>query len=298
MGVSDPDALRAEILERWERAAAGWGKHAERMREFGMPVSAWMIDHAGLQPGQRVLELAAGPGDTGFLAAELIRPGGTLISSDATEAMLEVARARAAELGDRERRVQAARARVDRPRDRERRRRPVQVGPDVQPSIPRPRCGRSRRVLRPGGRARAGRVGRAAGQSVGHDPDPGAGRARAHDAARSRRARECSSLAGAGRLQESARGRPGSSTCSSSRSSRRARSTSVEEYVAETHDLSSMFGEMFDRAFGRGARGGGREDRGARASRTSGADGSLSLPAQLAGGGRRRLSVSGAPQTA
>jgi SAM-dependent methyltransferase len=96
---SDPDAVRSEILERWEQAATGWGKHAERMREFGMPVSSWMIEHARLQPGQRVLELAAGPGDTGFLAAELIRPGGTLLSTDAAETMLEVARARAAEMG-------------------------------------------------------------------------------------------------------------------------------------------------------------------------------------------------------
>jgi ubiquinone/menaquinone biosynthesis C-methylase UbiE len=96
---SDSEALHAEIVERWERAAAGWGRHAERMRRFGMPVSAWMIEQAHLQPGQRVLELAAGPGDTGFLAAELIRPGGTLLSTDAAEQMLEVARSRAAALG-------------------------------------------------------------------------------------------------------------------------------------------------------------------------------------------------------
>ncbi|HSC03079.1 MAG TPA: methyltransferase domain-containing protein, partial [Solirubrobacteraceae bacterium] len=95
----DPDSLRSEILDRWEHAAAGWGKHADRMRQFGMPVSSWMIEQAGLQPGQRVLELAAGPGDTGFLAAELIRPGGMLLSTDGTENMLEVARARANELG-------------------------------------------------------------------------------------------------------------------------------------------------------------------------------------------------------
>jgi SAM-dependent methyltransferase len=99
MTASDPDLTRAEIIERWERAAAGWGKHADRMREFGMPVSAWMVEHAHLQPGQRVLELAAGPGDTGFLAAELIQPGGTLISTDAVEPMLEVARARATRMG-------------------------------------------------------------------------------------------------------------------------------------------------------------------------------------------------------
>lgn len=95
----DPDALRAEIVERWERAAPGWGKHAERMRDFGMPVSAWMIEQVGPQPGQRVLELAAGPGDTGFLAAELVQPGGSLVCSDAAETMLEVARTRAAEMG-------------------------------------------------------------------------------------------------------------------------------------------------------------------------------------------------------
>jgi SAM-dependent methyltransferase len=58
-----------------------------------------MIEHAALQPGLSVLELAAGPGDTGFLAAELVVPGGTLISSDGAEAMIDVARSRAAELG-------------------------------------------------------------------------------------------------------------------------------------------------------------------------------------------------------
>ncbi len=97
--VPDPEDQRAEMLERWEDAAAGWRKRADEVRANGMPVSTWMIDHLGLQPGQRVLELAAGPGDTGFLAAELIQPGGTLICSDGTEAMLAVARERAERLG-------------------------------------------------------------------------------------------------------------------------------------------------------------------------------------------------------
>jgi SAM-dependent methyltransferase len=79
----------------WDAAAAGWGRQADALRDFAMPVSVWMIDAAALHPGARVLELAAGPGDTGFLAAELIRPGGTLICSDGSAAMLEVARSRA-----------------------------------------------------------------------------------------------------------------------------------------------------------------------------------------------------------
>lgn len=94
------DEQRARMADTWERAAEGWGRQADRVRDRGMPVSNWMIEHLALQPGQRVLELAAGPGDTGFLAAELIRPGGgVLVCTDASEAMLELARGRAAEQG-------------------------------------------------------------------------------------------------------------------------------------------------------------------------------------------------------
>jgi SAM-dependent methyltransferase len=99
MAPIDPDERRAATRDAWEGAAGGWGRNADRVREWGMPVSVAMIDALGLQAGQRVLELAAGPGDTGFLAAELIRPGGILISSDGAEAMIEVARARAQATG-------------------------------------------------------------------------------------------------------------------------------------------------------------------------------------------------------
>jgi ubiquinone/menaquinone biosynthesis C-methylase UbiE len=87
------------MLERWQRAARGWSERADEVRTFGMPVSAWLIDQLRLQPGQRILELAAGPGDTGFMAAELVNPGGTLLSTDVAEPMLEIARERAQKLG-------------------------------------------------------------------------------------------------------------------------------------------------------------------------------------------------------
>jgi SAM-dependent methyltransferase len=96
----DPEEQRAQTREAWECAAGGWGRKADRVRDWGMPVSVAMVDALHLQPGQRVLELAAGPGDTGFLAAELVAPGGgSLLSSDGAEAMLDVARQRAAAAG-------------------------------------------------------------------------------------------------------------------------------------------------------------------------------------------------------
>jgi len=99
MSEPEPDELRAAVRDRWERGAAGWTARNERFQAATMPVSRWLVDAIEPQPGQRVLELAAGLGEVGYLVAELIRPGGTLISSDGAEAMVEAARARAAQLG-------------------------------------------------------------------------------------------------------------------------------------------------------------------------------------------------------
>jgi SAM-dependent methyltransferase len=97
--VAVPDDFREESRKRWGDQAAGWEAQRDLVRTATMPVSAWMIDAIDPQPGQTILELAAGTGDTGLLAAELIEPGGTLISSDFSPEMLAAARRRADELG-------------------------------------------------------------------------------------------------------------------------------------------------------------------------------------------------------
>ena len=99
MSPSDPEAIQAQMRDRWQRGAAGWGRRADAVQEMGLPVSVWMIDQLQLQPGQQVLELACGPGDTGFLAAEQVKPGGIVIETDASEPMLGVAKGRARDLG-------------------------------------------------------------------------------------------------------------------------------------------------------------------------------------------------------
>jgi SAM-dependent methyltransferase len=95
----DANAHRESSLAGWEAAAPGWTRRQETIRALGAPVSAWMLDAVSLRPGQRVLELAAGLGETGMLAAELVAPMGGAIVSDQADAMLDGARARAAELG-------------------------------------------------------------------------------------------------------------------------------------------------------------------------------------------------------
>jgi SAM-dependent methyltransferase len=95
----DPNAHREASLQGWEEAAPGWTRQQEALREFSAPVSHWMIDAIVPQPGGRVLELAAGLGETGMLAAELVAPMGGVVVSDQAEAMLASARERAAQLG-------------------------------------------------------------------------------------------------------------------------------------------------------------------------------------------------------
>ena len=51
------------------------------------------------RPGTTIVDLAAGPGDTGFLAAPLVEPGGRPVTTDVAPEMLDAARRRAAELG-------------------------------------------------------------------------------------------------------------------------------------------------------------------------------------------------------
>jgi SAM-dependent methyltransferase len=96
---NDPEEQRAAARERWETAAPRWEDRVGGFLDGTLPLAHWMVEALAPQPGQTVLELAAGRGDVGFLAAELLQPGGTLISTDGAEAMVEVARQRGEALG-------------------------------------------------------------------------------------------------------------------------------------------------------------------------------------------------------
>jgi SAM-dependent methyltransferase len=95
----DAEAYRADSRERWEAAAPGWARDREAFQRDAVDVSRWMLDAAQLQPGHTVLELAAGPADTGLMAAELVAPGGKAIITDNADAMIEAAKERAEEVG-------------------------------------------------------------------------------------------------------------------------------------------------------------------------------------------------------
>ncbi len=74
-----------------------------------------MLDRVALQPGDRVLELACGPGGVGLVAAERVGETGEVVLSDVAVEMTTIAEKRASELGMTNVRTARPRSRTDRP---------------------------------------------------------------------------------------------------------------------------------------------------------------------------------------
>jgi SAM-dependent methyltransferase len=73
-----------EVAEAWRRG------EAER-EAFMAEASALMLDLAGLRPGSRVLDVAAGTGAQTLPAARRVEPGGSVLATDISASMLEQA---------------------------------------------------------------------------------------------------------------------------------------------------------------------------------------------------------------
>jgi ubiquinone/menaquinone biosynthesis C-methylase UbiE len=79
--------------------APGFQEQREALWSASRPVSEWMIRKLNPQLGDTVLELAAGLGDTGFMAARLVGETGRVIITDFAPEMVAAARKRAEEVG-------------------------------------------------------------------------------------------------------------------------------------------------------------------------------------------------------
>jgi SAM-dependent methyltransferase len=98
-GGGDLTALRGQLHAMWQGVAGGWADHASYSDRRGAPLAERLLDLTAPRPGERVLELACGPGGVGLAAAERVVPGGEVVVSDVAPAMTAVAAARARELG-------------------------------------------------------------------------------------------------------------------------------------------------------------------------------------------------------
>jgi ubiquinone/menaquinone biosynthesis C-methylase UbiE len=93
------DDFRQKSKAIWEAMAAGWEAKRGDLWDASRHIGEWLVANLDVRPGQTILEVACGTGDTGFAAASLLGPTGRLISTDFAGAMVEAARRRGSELG-------------------------------------------------------------------------------------------------------------------------------------------------------------------------------------------------------
>jgi SAM-dependent methyltransferase len=86
-------------LANWSTMAAGWERRRADIDSVAAPVTEWLLAAVAPKRGEVILELAAGPGGTGFAAAPLVGEEGRVISTDFSPDMVGVGRRHAAELG-------------------------------------------------------------------------------------------------------------------------------------------------------------------------------------------------------
>ncbi|MGH3581788.1 MAG: class I SAM-dependent methyltransferase, partial [Mycobacterium sp.] len=97
--TADDGGLRASLRAIWSSVAPSWGELAEYVDARGAVVAAAMLDAADLRSGERVLELACGPGGVGMAAAASVGPHGAVVLSDIAPEMTAIAAERAEKAG-------------------------------------------------------------------------------------------------------------------------------------------------------------------------------------------------------
>jgi SAM-dependent methyltransferase len=83
----------------WAAVAGSWAEHADYADARGVDVTNELLSLADPRLGERVLELACGPGGAGLAAAECVGPTGEVVLSDVAAEMTAIAARRAADRG-------------------------------------------------------------------------------------------------------------------------------------------------------------------------------------------------------
>ena len=92
------DGPNAEQIQYWnETSGPKWVELEARLDEQIAPLGLAAIEAAGVRPGERVLDVGCGCGQTSLQLAERVGPSGSVTGVDITTVMLERARARADE---------------------------------------------------------------------------------------------------------------------------------------------------------------------------------------------------------
>jgi ubiquinone/menaquinone biosynthesis C-methylase UbiE len=93
--IASGTEFKAAVRSHWDAAAAGWDKHTPALHAWLRQTTDAMIAMAGVQPGARVLDVAAGAGDQTLDLAERVGPAGAVVAVDLSPALVALGERRA-----------------------------------------------------------------------------------------------------------------------------------------------------------------------------------------------------------
>ena len=86
-------------LREWRDSAKYWEKYARTIQTMFAPLTAALIDEAGIIEGDSVLDVAGGPGEPSLTIAEKVGPAGSVMCTDAIAEMVAAAESEAKRRG-------------------------------------------------------------------------------------------------------------------------------------------------------------------------------------------------------
>ena len=87
----DPVQYKRTTYAQWQDAAEAWHRWGPTLRSWLGPATERMLDLARVAVGSRVLDVAAGAGEQSLAIAERVGPGGRVVATDISPAILEFA---------------------------------------------------------------------------------------------------------------------------------------------------------------------------------------------------------------
>jgi ubiquinone/menaquinone biosynthesis C-methylase UbiE len=97
--VFNPVAYKETTTAQWQKAAEAWFRWSPTLNNWLGKATDIMLDMADVQPGHRVLDVAAGAGEQSIIAAKKVGPQGYVLATDISSNILEYAQRMAEEEG-------------------------------------------------------------------------------------------------------------------------------------------------------------------------------------------------------
>lgn len=87
--------VMVDTLREWLESARYWERHAPTIRTMFAPVTRALIEEARINEGDKVLDVAGGPGEPSLTIAEVVGPTGSVTCTDAIAEMVAAAQSEA-----------------------------------------------------------------------------------------------------------------------------------------------------------------------------------------------------------